>query len=107
MDLIHGYHMECYRKFAALSKAQHIKLSQNNVEESESHIVNEETRCAKVTPRVTTKDAKSNHSVSNTGIFPLVCLFWNQKIKKVQRLIKVTGSKTTIITLDLQLLSKQ
>ena len=85
--------MECYRKFVALSKAQRIKLSGKNIEESESGVATEEPICANVTPRITRKDVKSNPSVSNTGIFPLACLFCNQKRKKVQgteqRLIKV------------------
>ena len=84
VDKRHGYHMKCYRKITALSKAQRKKL-----------------KCLKNTALIflpttivsldfkmhgsllTKRSDIKSHKPSKTGIFPKVCLFRNKARKEI------------------------
>ena len=76
-----GYHMPCYRKFVALSKAQREKLKANCHKE-------EENSGNRVPPRVTRSDVLLPKSNNMTGVFQAVCLFCGKGRQKVQDLEK-------------------
>ena len=68
-----GYHLPCYRKFVALSKAQRERLNAN-------HPKNDTPKIS----RINRSDVKSPKPDDRTGKFPTVCLFCCKDRKKVQ-----------------------
>ena len=99
-----GYHMDCYRKFTALSKSQRNKLeklkqkpvdtSSNNktlsgIQENNKIYGNSQNTSSSMTKRSDITSPKP----SKTGIFPNACLFCNQQRKRVsgeeQKLVNV------------------
>ena len=91
MDKSHGYHMECYRKFTALSKAQREKLGclKNTRTDSSNNTISVSRRVFFNYKRSDIKSPKP----SKTGIFPNVCLFCNKARKRIknveQKLVNV------------------
>ena len=75
VGLIHGFHIECYRRFVALSKAHCEEMNTLNDEDDKE-------RSNEV--HVTRSTVTSPKPLPRTGVFPAVCLFCSQKNKKLK-----------------------
>ena len=86
MDKSHGYHMECYRKFTALSKAQREKMDcLKNTRTDSSNNTNSlsgfQDACSSMIKRSDIKPPKP----SKTEIFPNVSLFCDKTRKRLNK----------------------
>lgn len=85
-DKIHGYHMSCYRKFTALSKAQRLKKEAAekllSTEVAPNQTVSSSSEMNST--RRTRSEITSPRPSLRTGIVPNVCLFCDQTRKKVK-----------------------
>ena len=84
MDKSHGYHMECYRKFTTLSKAQREKMdclknTRTDCSNNTNSLPGFRDACSSMIKRSDIKSSKP----SKTGIFPNVCFFCNEAKKRI------------------------
>ena len=84
MDKSHGYHMECYRKFTALSKAQREKIdclknTRTDCSNNTNSLSGFQDACSSM---IKGSDIKSPKP-PKTGIFPNVCFFCNKARKRI------------------------
>ena len=91
VNLKDGYHLQCYKKFSALSKCHREKMKQMQEAENELEIEtidlnDEELREDEenTADRTMRSSLRSLKSVNTAGIFPSLCLFCEKSRKKVQ-----------------------
>ena len=92
----HIYHMECFRKFTTLSKAQREKLDcLKNIRTDPSNNTNSLSGFQDVRSSMIKRSYKKSPKLSKPGIFPNVCLFCNNGRKRIKNVAqKLVNIKT-------------
>jgi hypothetical protein len=106
IDSYHGFHIECYRKFVALSKAQRIKMdkefadaAENNTSTTEDQetvkTAVSEQQPSQAASYVTRSCITSPKPSSSSGVFPLMCIFCGLEKKKSRGVFQKLSSALT------------
>ena len=75
VDGRHGFHIQCYRIFSALSKLQRRRMLDDKNSEQISLDKNEKPQISAGKAYLTRSNVDAPKPSSSTGIFPEVCLF--------------------------------